>query len=109
MSNKRAPGRSLDEWMELVTPEEPFKELIERKIMEPLDPTKGLPRIDGLYAVEDALYRTDKHTAGLPVIATYYHKSNYLSLTTILTHRVLPYVSLHSSSRQIATIASASG
>ena len=44
-------------------PEEPFKELIERKIMEPLDPTKGLPRIDGLYAVEDALYRTDKHTA----------------------------------------------
>ena len=38
-------------------------ELIERKIMEPLDPTKGLPRIDGLYAVEDALYRTDKHTA----------------------------------------------
>ena len=29
-------------------PEEPFKELIERKITEPLDPTKGLPRIDGL-------------------------------------------------------------
>ena len=32
----------------------------------------------------------------LPVITTYYHKSNYLSLTTILTHRdhLKPYAYL---------------
>ena len=44
-------------------PEMAFKELIERRFIKPLDPSKGLPRIDGLYAIENALYKTDKHTA----------------------------------------------
>lgn len=44
-------------------PEMPFKELIEHNIFKPEDPAKGLPRFDGLYAVEEALYKTDKHTA----------------------------------------------
>lgn len=42
-------------------PEMPFEELIERKFLKPADPAKGLPRFDGLYAIEDALYKTDKH------------------------------------------------
>lgn len=42
-------------------PEMPFKELIERNFLKPADPEKGLPRVDGLYAIEDALYKTDKH------------------------------------------------
>ena len=44
-------------------PEKPFEEMKERHIMKPIDPEKGLPRIDGLYAIENALYKTDKHTA----------------------------------------------
>lgn len=44
-------------------PELPFQELIEHHFIRPEDPAKGLPRFDGLYAVEDALYRTDKHVA----------------------------------------------
>lgn len=43
-------------------PEEPFRELAERNFIKSLDPSKGLPRIDGLYAIEQALYKTDKHT-----------------------------------------------
>ena len=27
----------------------------------PENPEKGLPRVDGLYAIEEALYKTDKH------------------------------------------------
>lgn len=42
-------------------PEEPFKELKERHFMVPENPEKGLPRVDGLYAIEEALYKTDKH------------------------------------------------
>ena len=44
-------------------PEMPLKELIEQHFIKPEDPAKGLPRFEGLYAVEEALYRTDKHTA----------------------------------------------
>ena len=44
-------------------PETAFSELIERRFIESVDPSKGLPRIDGLYAIENALYKTDKHTA----------------------------------------------
>jgi len=44
-------------------PEKPYEELIQHHFIKPEDPSKGLPRFDGLYAVEDALYRTDKHTA----------------------------------------------
>lgn len=44
-------------------PEKPFDELMERRFMKSADPSKGLPRIDALYAVENALYKTDKHTA----------------------------------------------
>lgn len=44
-------------------PEKPFAELIDRHFMKPAIPGSRLPRVDGLYAVEEALYRTDKHTA----------------------------------------------
>lgn len=43
-------------------PEEPLAELRDRHFIQPLQPEKGLPRLDGLYAVEEALYKTDKHT-----------------------------------------------
>lgn len=42
-------------------PEMPFEELVERHFMKPMYPDKGLPRIDSLYAIEKALYQTDKH------------------------------------------------
>lgn len=42
-------------------PEKPFKELKEHHFMVPEDSEKGLPRVDGLYAIEEALYKTDKH------------------------------------------------
>lgn len=42
-------------------PEKPFEELINQKFLKPVVPGKGLPRIEGLYAVEEALYKTDKH------------------------------------------------
>ena len=41
-------------------PETAFRELIEHHMMKPL-PGQGLPRLEGLYMIEDALYRTDKH------------------------------------------------
>ncbi len=41
-------------------PETAFQELKERHFMKSLNGDR-LPRIDGLYAVEDALYQTDKH------------------------------------------------
>lgn len=41
-------------------PETAFRELIEHHIMKPLL-GQGLPRLKGLYMIEDALYRTDKH------------------------------------------------
>ena len=44
-------------------PETAFKELIEHHFMEPLLPERGLPRFETLYAIEDALYHTDKHVA----------------------------------------------
>ncbi len=43
-------------------PEKPFEELIERHFIKPMQPTADLPRLDGLYAIEEVLYRTDKHT-----------------------------------------------
>lgn len=43
-------------------PEKPFRELIDHNFIRPEDPAKGLPRLEGLYAVEEALYKTDKHT-----------------------------------------------
>lgn len=42
-------------------PEKPFSELIEHRFIRSEDPKKGLPRLEGLYAVEAALYETDKH------------------------------------------------
>ena len=44
-------------------PEKPFKELIERHFIRSIFSEGELPRINGLYAVEEALYKTDKHTA----------------------------------------------
>ena len=44
-------------------PEMPLKELIEQHFIKLEDPAKGLPGFEGLYAVEEALYRTNKHTA----------------------------------------------
>lgn len=41
-------------------PETAFRELVEQRFMKSLKPG-GLPRLEGLYAIEDALYRTDKH------------------------------------------------
>lgn len=41
-------------------PETAFRELIEHHFTKPLK-AGGLPRFEGLYAVEDALYQTDKH------------------------------------------------
>ena len=41
-------------------PETAFRELVEQRFMTSLKPG-GLPRLEGLYAIEDALYRTDKH------------------------------------------------
>lgn len=43
-------------------PEKPFAELIERHFMKPITSGGELPRVDGLYAIEEALYKTDKHT-----------------------------------------------
>lgn len=44
-------------------PEQPFDELIEHRFLQPIDPSAKASRFDGLYAVEEALYKTDKHTA----------------------------------------------
>lgn len=44
-------------------PETAFEELVEHHFMRPLLPEHGLPRFETLYAIEDALYRTDKHVA----------------------------------------------
>ena len=44
-------------------PEKPFEELKERHFIRSVGPTERLPRIDALYAVENALYKTDKHIA----------------------------------------------
>lgn len=41
-------------------PEKAFSELTEHHFMKALQPD-GLPRFDGLYVIEDMLYRTDKH------------------------------------------------
>lgn len=41
-------------------PETAFRELVDHHVSKPLRPG-GLPRFEGLYAVEDALYQTDKH------------------------------------------------
>ena len=41
-------------------PETAFRELIEHHFTKPLK-AGGLPRFEGLYAVEDALHQTDKH------------------------------------------------
>ena len=42
-------------------PETAFKELTEQHFMKSRLPGRGLPRYKALYAIEDALYRTDKH------------------------------------------------
>ena len=42
-------------------PETAFTELTEQHFIKPLIPGHGLPRLKALYAIEDALYRTDKH------------------------------------------------
>ncbi len=42
-------------------PETAFRELAEHKLMKPINGDE-LPRMKGLYAIEDVLYRTDKHT-----------------------------------------------
>ena len=44
-------------------PETAFRELTEQHFIKPLIPGHGLPRLKALYAIEDALYRTDKHVA----------------------------------------------
>lgn len=44
-------------------PEIAFKELTEQRFMRSPIPGRGLPRFKALYAIEDALYRTDKHVA----------------------------------------------
>lgn len=44
-------------------PETAFTELTEQHFIKPLIPGHGLPRLKALYAIEDALYRTDKHVA----------------------------------------------
>ena len=44
-------------------PETAFREMQEQRLIRSMDPSKGLPRIKGMYAVENALYHTDKHTA----------------------------------------------
>ena len=46
-------------------PEEPFRELIEHHFIRPLIPGRGLPRFEGLYTIEEALYKTDKHTVDI--------------------------------------------
>lgn len=42
-------------------PETAFKELTEQQFMRSPIPGRGLPRFKALYAIEDALYHTDKH------------------------------------------------
>lgn len=42
-------------------PETALKELIEHHLIRPVIPGNRLPRLEGLYAVEDMLYQTDKH------------------------------------------------
>ena len=42
-------------------PETAYNELIEHHFMKPLNPDGRLPRFEGLYAIEEALYQTDKH------------------------------------------------
>ena len=44
-------------------PKTAFRELQEQNFIRSAVPGKGLPRLKGLYALEDALYRTDKHVA----------------------------------------------
>lgn len=44
-------------------PETAFRELIEQHFIRPLFPEAGLPRLEGLYTIEEALYQTDKHVA----------------------------------------------
>ncbi len=44
-------------------PETAFQELTEQRFMKSRFPGRGLPRYKALYAIEDALYRTDKHVA----------------------------------------------
>lgn len=46
---------------DILNPEKPFSELIEHRFIRSEDPKKGVPRLEGLYAVEKALYETDKH------------------------------------------------
>lgn len=43
-------------------PETAFRELIEHHFMKPIG-SHRMPRVEGLYAVEDMLYQTDKHVA----------------------------------------------